>query len=194
MSAASIDALERCRSGLRDIASTPLDVARHAGEISEETGVARDVIAQLREAEERRAYLEGRMAGAKDLPNKMEYSNAVDELSVVANRIAELTHSVHHSIRTHDVVVANTKRLALEMERLDDLLFVSQHELEQVGDVPTLREVTDEYVPLAQAREEALAGLRETDRELVAVRKALRSERDEHAEAIQSTPRRKSST
>ena len=95
MSAASIDALERCRSGLRDIASTPLDVARHAGEISEETGVARELIAQLREAEERRAYLEGRMAGAKDLPNKMEYSNAVDELSVDRIRADALGPPLH---------------------------------------------------------------------------------------------------
>ena len=187
MTAAAIEALERCRSGLQDIVSTPPDIMRYTDKLSEETGVARELIAQLTEAEERKGYLEGGMAGARELPNKMEYSKTVNELSVVTNKISELKHSIHQSIRTHAAVVANMKRLALEMERLDDLLFISQHELVRVGDVPTLREVVEAYVPLVQAREEALAGLKETNRELTAVKKALRSEKKEHAEEIQNT-------
>ena len=136
MSTAVIAILMECREQLQECASAPLGIEKYREDISKECNVAVTLLKELNEAEEREIELDQKCIAVKDLPNKMEYSNVVKEMSVVKNKIKDLSNQINHAIRNHDVVVNNKKRVKIEIDRQDDILRIAQLELSEYGDTP----------------------------------------------------------
>mmetsp|Transcript_15120 Transcript_15120/g.24587 ORF Transcript_15120/g.24587 Transcript_15120/m.24587 type:complete len:378 (-) Transcript_15120:1116-2249(-) len=183
MSTAVIDILMECREQLQECAS-PLGIEKYREDISKECNVAVTLLKELKEAEEREIELDQKCIAVKDLPNKMEYSNVVKEMSVVKKCKSDLSNQINHAIRNHDVVVNNKKRVKIEIDRLDDILLIAQLELSEYGDTPSLRAETQDYLPLQITRAKALAKMRTTRQSLEEVRETLQREKLEHRDSI----------
>jgi len=176
--------LRKCREQLQESASTQLDIEKYRDDISNECDVAITLLKDLEEAQKREIVLDQRCDAVKDLQNKMEYSNVVKEMAVVKNKIKELSNEINHSIRSHDVVVSNKKRAKIEIDRLDDILRISERELSEYGDTPTLRAETEDYIPQQIAREQSLTNLKTTHQSLEKVRHTLQQEKLEHRDLV----------
>jgi len=181
----AIQVLHKCRQQLLELQKTePLDIAEYRDDISQEIGIAAEMLTELKEAEQRRETLEARCASTQHLDNKMEYANQSKELVVVKNKINELNHEINHSIRNHEVVQQNKKRISLEIDRLDSILHTAQVELSEYGETPSLRAEIKDYIPLDIAREQALLKLNSTKQALVQVKGTLQSEQTDHRELV----------
>jgi hypothetical protein len=60
---------------------------------------------------------------AMDDENKMRYTTLVKQIGVVKNKVAELSKDVNQLLRMSDMVVLNQKRVKIEAERLDTIIF-----------------------------------------------------------------------
>ncbi|KAL7540533.1 hypothetical protein ACHAXR_012234 [Thalassiosira sp. AJA248-18] len=180
-----IEILQQCREQLQECISAPYNMDKNViEEISQEFNVAVAQLKELKEAEEREIVLSRDVIAVKHLPNKMDYSNIVKEMAVVKKRIKELSNEINHSIRNHPEVLNNRKRVGIEIDRLDDILRASALELSEFGDIPTLREETQDFLPLPIARENALTKLKTTIKSLEEVRETLHNEKHDHRELV----------
>ena len=184
MSIQIIEILQRCREELHESASAPLNIENYREDISKECNVAVDLLKELKEAEKRAIELEEKCTAVKNLPNKMAYSCVVKEMAITKNKIADLSHQINHDVRNHEVVVDNKKRVNIEIDRLDDILRITQIELYEYDDTPTLMAETEDFVPLPIAREQAFTQMKETVQALDHIRDTLQREKLEHRDLV----------
>jgi len=179
-----IDMLMECREQLQECASTPLNIECYREDISKECNVAVTLLKDLKETEEREIELHQTCIDVKDLRNKMEYSNVVKEMGVVKNKIKDLSNQINHDIRNHVVFVDNKKRVKIEIDWLDDVLRIAQIELMESSDTPSLRDETEDYLPLQVSRKQSLSNMRATLQSLEEIRETLLREKLDHRELI----------
>mmetsp|Transcript_35587 Transcript_35587/g.74966 ORF Transcript_35587/g.74966 Transcript_35587/m.74966 type:complete len:380 (-) Transcript_35587:1021-2160(-) len=179
-----IDILMECREQLQECASTPLNIECYREDISRECNVAVTLLKDLKETEEREIELHQTCIDVKDLRNKMEYSNVVKEMGVVKNKIKDLSNQINHDIRNHVVFVDNKKRVKIEIDWLDDVLRIAQIELMESSDTPSLRDETEDYLPLQVSRKQSLSNMRATLQSLEEIRETLLREKLDHRELI----------
>lgn len=184
MSIDVIEILQKCREELQECALAPLNIEQYREDLSKECNVAVDPLKELKEAEERAIELEQKCDEVKDLPNKMAYSCVVKEIATTKNKIADLSHQINHAVRNHETVVDNKKRVNIEIDRLDDILRMTQIELYEYGDTPTLKAETEDFVPLQIAREQVYTKMKETLQALDNVRETLQREKLEHRDLV----------
>ena len=82
------------------------------------------------------------------------------------------------------IVLNNKQRCKIEIDRLDDILRITQLELAEYDDTPTIREETQDYVPLKTAREQSLVSMKQTIKSLDVVSETLQREKEEHRDVV----------
>lgn len=185
MSSEVIEILHKCRQQLQECAVAPLSFDDAlVEEISNECNIAVTELKELKTAKARGTELNQKCTAVKDLPNKMQYSNVQKELAVVQNKIKELTHETNHLIRNCPELLDNKKRVKIYLDRLDDILRITQIELSEFDEASTIVEETSDYVPLKTAREKALADMKATLKSLEEVRETLQREKADHRELV----------
>ena len=103
---------------------------------------------------------------------------------MVKTKIKDLSNQINHDIRNHGVFVDNKKRVKIEIDWLDDVLRIAQIELMESGDTPSLRDETEDYLPLQVSRKQSLSNTRATLQSLEEIRETLLREKLDHRELI----------
>ena len=126
--------LETYRTQLCECVSKSIDIRPIRDEIVSEMAAlqcceddpSRTVSNHLRElknCEKRLNELEKSRDGTKQLENKMKFSTVTQQIDVTRSKIAELSKEINHCLRASDLVATNQKRLKIEVERLDTIIF-----------------------------------------------------------------------
>ena len=183
MSTEVIEKLHKCRIELQEL-STSLDIENYRDELCKEYNVAVDLLDELKEAQKREAELDQKCIAVQNLSNKMSYVCNEEQISVTKNKIKDLSNQINHAIRNHEVVVNNKKRVEIEIDRLDDILRITQLELSEYGDTPSLIAETQGFVPLPVAREQALIKMKNTTQKTKNTTQSLQREKLQHRELV----------
>ncbi len=189
----AVEVLKQCREQLEEfVLTTPLNIESYREEIIHGCHIAVDLWNELKACETRILELESSSKTAKDMPNKMEYSKAANELLVVRKKSKELSREINKEIRASSFMVENTKRVKVEMDRLDDTLRIAQLELFQSSEADfygvrssTLSlQAEAEIIPPKLVREQLITQNNSITKSLEEVRDTLHREKEEHRELV----------
>ena len=193
----AVEILKQCREQLEEfVRTTPLNIESYREEIVHECHIAVDLWNELKACETRMLELESRAKTMKDMPNKMEYSKAVNELLVLKKKSKELSSQINKEIHASSFMVKNTKRVKVIMHRLDDTLRIAQLELLQSSKDGTYGVSSNTNTPSLQAetveiiispklvREQLIAQNNRVTKSLEEVRNALHREKEDHRELV----------
>ena len=129
--------LEKYRVQLGDTVSKPIGIASYRNDLvrdisalhccncrhDEVTRIAVSHLKELKETRKKIVELEQACVDAKKFENKMHYSINRQQIDVARKKGAELTKEIDHLLRTSEMVVQNRKRLEVEIEKLDTIVF-----------------------------------------------------------------------
>lgn len=190
----AITILQQCREELEECTLTPLRIESYREEIVLECNIAVDLWNELKACESRIHELEFCTKSAKDMPNKMEYSKAAKELLVVKMKSKELSSQINKEINASSIMVKNTKRVKIEMDRLEDILRIAQLELLQSSESSDYNDGKNSSTPSLQAevekvppqlvREQLITQNRIFTQSLEEVRSILHQEKEDHRELV----------
>lgn len=81
------------------------------------------MLVDLKETQKRVLDLKAASVEAKVLDNKMEFSTVTQQSEVAKNKVKELDKEITHRIRQSQTMIRNQKRIKIELERLDSVIF-----------------------------------------------------------------------
>lgn len=187
----AVEILQQCREQLELCTQTPLNIEVYREELIHECNIAIDLWNELKSSERRIIELESNTKTTKDMPNKMEYSKAANELLVVKKKSKELSSQINKEINASAIMVKNTKRVKIGLDRLDDTLRIAQLELQlQSSESTTTGNMTPslqaelEAVPAQLLREQLITQNKVINQALEEVRYTLYREKEDHRELV----------
>jgi metal-dependent hydrolase (beta-lactamase superfamily II) len=105
---------------------------------------------------------------------------------VAKKKVSELSKEINHLVRTSNAFLQNQKRVKVDVERIDAIVFKT---IKDLPDLSALKQATDKYVPLKVAREKALEVMNKTSKELEETSLAMSSERTTHRDIVEELKR-----
>ncbi|KAL3769245.1 hypothetical protein ACHAWU_006999 [Discostella pseudostelligera] len=188
----AVEILQQCRDQLELCTQTPLNIESYREELIHECHIAIDLWNELKSSEKRVLELESNTKITKGLSNKMEYSKAANELLVVKKKSKELSSQINKEINTSSIMVKNTKRVKIELDRLDDTLRIAQLELQlqssesstTTGNMTPSLQAELEAVPAQLLREQLITQNKVINQALEEVRYTLHREKEDHRELV----------
>eukprot|EP00804_Cyclotella_cryptica_P011988 CCRYP_004459-RB/>CCRYP_004459-RB protein AED:0.05 eAED:0.05 QI:1073/1/1/1/0.33/0/4/401/391 len=192
-----IATLQNCRMQLKQCVSTPINLGVYQDDLAkdltlsslssvQEDKLPRLVTKHLHEIKVLQSNEEGftkECIDARDNKNKMRYTTLVKQIEVSKNKAAELSKEVNQILRTSEMVLLNHKRIKIEVEGLDTIIFKT---IKDMPDLSSIRFSTRQYVPLKHTREKSFAAMKQTAENLEHIRQTMTTEKIEHVEAVQS--------
>lgn len=126
--------LENYRAQLSDCIAKPIDIASYRDELVRDIAALKcctddpstlvsSHLKELKNCEKRLEELEKIRDGTKQFQNKMKYSTITQQIDVAKSKVIELSKEINHTLRTSELMAKNQKRIKIEVERLDTIVF-----------------------------------------------------------------------